>query len=109
VVDVADRAHVHMRLRSLKSLLCHFCFPRFVLSANVVRQGLHLCDGTDNVFGFLPLGTPYHALWIGPDVKKSLFGLLVGRFPELGSEAIRRPRSIGAFEILFPILFVQIR
>src|SRR5579885_3447724 len=45
VVDVADRAHVHMRFRSLKLLLCHECTSSsIVLSANYVRQGLHLCD-----------------------------------------------------------------
>jgi hypothetical protein len=28
VVDVANRAHVHMRLRPLKLLLCHLALPR---------------------------------------------------------------------------------
>jgi hypothetical protein len=45
VVDVSNRAHIHVGLSSLKLLLCHeYSSSSKVLSANNVHQGLHLCD-----------------------------------------------------------------
>ena len=47
VVDMPDRAHVHMRLGSLKLLLSHVCSSSKQCSVQTyVRQGLHPCYGT---------------------------------------------------------------